>query len=170
MEVKITFRHMNSVEALKEYAWEKFSKIRKYMEEPIEVSLVMSIEKHRHIAEVMIKGKGVNIKAQESTNDMHSSIDLLVDKVEKQLRRRKDRLVDLKHENIVTTFPKEFHQVPNLKIEFYTKEPMSLVEAIEKFEEKNEKFMMFIDSLSNEVCALIKGDDGELTLFRPQIQ
>ncbi|RME01421.1 MAG: ribosome-associated translation inhibitor RaiA, partial [Deltaproteobacteria bacterium] len=54
MNISVTFRHMEPSEALKAYAEEKLGKLKKYVIPPVEVNVVLSVEKFRHIAEVTL--------------------------------------------------------------------------------------------------------------------
>ena len=92
MQTTTTFRHIEQSDALKSYAEEKLERVKKYIDEPIIAQTYMTVEKIRHIVEITLTAKGVTIKASEATNDMYASIDAVVDKIERQLRRYKERL------------------------------------------------------------------------------
>ena len=100
MQVVVTFRHMDKSDALRDYATEKSERLAKYLHEPVEVHWVLSIEKIRHIADATVVAGGVSIKGQESTQDMYSAIDAVIDKLEKQVRRHKEKIKHHKmHDN-----------------------------------------------------------------------
>ena len=61
MQVSVTFRHMDSQESLKEYASHRVKRVKKYMDNPLEAQVILSVEKFRHIAEVTINGNGITI-------------------------------------------------------------------------------------------------------------
>ena len=69
MELTVTFRHLESNEALKSYAQEKASRIEKYLTRVQEIHVVLSREKHRHIAEVIVNVNKAIITAKEVTED-----------------------------------------------------------------------------------------------------
>ena len=98
MQLSITFRHIESSEAVKEYAKEKLERIRKYFPDPIKGHVVFSLDGgYQHIADVVITlHNGIVIKGVEATEDLYSSIDLVMAKIERQLRRYKDRIRDHK--------------------------------------------------------------------------
>ena len=96
MQFSVTFRHMEATDALKEYARQKLERIRKYIRKPIDCKVVFSLERHHHIADMTIKVDGIVIKGNERTEDMYSSIDVLVDKMERQIRKYKEKLRDHK--------------------------------------------------------------------------
>ena len=93
MQFSVTFRHMEATEALKNYAKDRVQRIKKYFPEPISVHVVMSTERYNHRADVNVKlHNGLKIAGHESTENMYSSIDLVVAKIERQVRRYKDKL------------------------------------------------------------------------------
>lgn len=96
MQVSVTFRHMESTEALKSYALEKTGHLDKYNLKPADVHWVLSVEKIRHIAEVTVSSKGVTFKAHEEQGDLYSAIDMTIDKLEMQVRKYKEKLKDHK--------------------------------------------------------------------------
>ncbi|OIP37070.1 MAG: ribosomal subunit interface protein [Deltaproteobacteria bacterium CG2_30_63_29] len=93
MQVYVSFRHMEPSEPLKEYAEEKIKRvIRKYIRGNFDAQVTLAVEKFRHIANFLVSYKGLSIKCEESSDDMYSSIDLALDKLERQVRRYKDKL------------------------------------------------------------------------------
>lgn len=102
MRLIIKGRNIELTPALKEYATEKLSKISKLFDQIIEVSAILSVEKNpsisaNQIAEVIVHLKKGRIQAKEASDSMYSSIDLLVDKVERQIVKHKSKLVDRIH-------------------------------------------------------------------------
>ncbi len=92
MQVSVTFRRMEGAEAVKEYAASKVAKINKYLYQPAEASIVLTREKHRIIAEINVTSQRFSLKGQEETEDVYSAIDLVVDKIERQLVKRKEKM------------------------------------------------------------------------------
>lgn len=97
MSTNVSFRQMESSPALRDYATGKLDRIvDKYVHGHIEADVVMSVEKFWHIANFTIQIKNLTVKGRERSEDMYSSIDLALAKIEKQLRRHKDRIRDHK--------------------------------------------------------------------------
>src|SRR5579859_1223678 len=94
MQLSVTFRHMDATDALKEYAREKVERIRKYFPDPIKAHVVLACDRgYNHIADVMLTlHNGIVIKGNETTEDMYSSIDLVMAKIERQVRRYKEKI------------------------------------------------------------------------------
>jgi len=99
MQLSTTFRHMDGSQAVREYAAEKLEKIRKYFnKDPISAHAVFSVERgFHHVADLNITlPNGIVINAKETTEDMYSSIDLAAARIERQVRRWKDKIRDHK--------------------------------------------------------------------------
>ena len=99
MQLSTTFRHMDASQAVREYAAEKLEKIRKYFnKDPISAHAVFSVERgFHHVADLNITlPSGIVINAKETTEDMYSSIDLAAARIERQVRRWKDKIRDHK--------------------------------------------------------------------------
>jgi len=95
INISVTFRHTEPTEALKSYITEKLTHIlQKYMRYQTEVKVVLSVEKRDHNAEVILHSKGYDISGSATTTDLYSAIDKVVDNINAQLRRQKERTVD----------------------------------------------------------------------------
>jgi putative sigma-54 modulation protein len=99
MHLATTFRHMDVSQAVKSYAEERLEKIRKYFQgELIAAHAIFAVERnHNHMAEFQITlPNGIVIQARETTEDMYSSIDLAGARIERQVRKWKDKIRDHK--------------------------------------------------------------------------
>lgn len=96
MQVSVTFRHMNASDALKDHAMEKASRINKYFDQASEANVVLSTERYSHKAEVTILAHGIVICGKEASTDMYNSIDRAVEKIEKQVKRYRNKIVSLR--------------------------------------------------------------------------
>ena len=92
VKVSVTFRHTQPTDALKHYAEEKVDKIGKYFYRPLEAHVVLSVDsRDRQVAEVILQTGRVTIHGREETTDLYSAIDLVIDKVEQQVRKYKTK-------------------------------------------------------------------------------
>ena len=91
MKVDITGRNIEITPALREHSEDKLGKLDKILEGPTEAHVVLFIEKHRHVAEIQLKNRVGVFSGQEETGDLYVSIDSVVDKLESQVRRFKDK-------------------------------------------------------------------------------
>jgi putative sigma-54 modulation protein len=89
MRIAFTFRHLDSSDSLKNYASEKLSKLQKYLRAPLDADVTLSMERHVHQVEVLLRCDGHSYVATQQSDDMYASIDLVVDTIESQVRRTK---------------------------------------------------------------------------------
>ncbi|UCD83458.1 MAG: ribosome-associated translation inhibitor RaiA [Deltaproteobacteria bacterium] len=91
MKISVTSRHLKSNKGLRDYVEEKLLKMGKYLSEPIEANVVLTGEKFRQLSEVAITHSGLTTRGEGEAADIRSAIDNAIEKLEKQLRRQKDK-------------------------------------------------------------------------------
>ena len=97
MQFAVTFRHMEPTEALKTYAKDRMERVRKYLPDPISCHVVLSTERHNHRIDVTFQlHNGLSVAGHETTENMYSSIDLCIAKIERQVRKYKGKLEGMK--------------------------------------------------------------------------
>jgi len=89
MNVKITFRKMDSSEAVQKHVHDKLAKLQKFLRQPMSAKVTLSLDHLQRIAEAQISAGGEHHEARESSADMHESIDKMVAKLERQIRGAK---------------------------------------------------------------------------------
>jgi putative sigma-54 modulation protein len=93
--ISVTFRHTDSTDALKSYATDKVAQsLKKYVHQPADVRVILSVEKRDHTAEVIINSKGYDFTSSATQEDLYAAIDKMIDAMSKQLRRQKEKNVD----------------------------------------------------------------------------
>ena len=177
MDIAVTFRHIEPTDSLKTYAEEKLSKIDKYFDFPIEAHVVLEVQKFRRVADVTLSVNGVIIKAVEETEDMYSAIDQVMDKIEKQVRRyrektRTKRTEDRKSEKTLgVEAGEETADIsldgPRIEVEKLVAKPMDPEEAAMQFTMSQQDFMVFRNSHSREINVIYQRKDGNLGLIEP---
>ncbi|ROQ91019.1 ribosome hibernation-promoting factor, HPF/YfiA family [Desulfosoma caldarium] len=177
MQINVAFRHTEASEALKRYAEEKVSRIKKYLEEPIEAHVVLQVEKFRHIADVTVESNGLRINAREETEDMYSAIDMVVGKLEGQVKKQKEKLRNRKLTasekaqrltmNILE-WPSEVTSEPRVVTtqQIYAK-PMDVDEAVMQLNLSNGDFLVFTNRATMNVNVLYRRKDGNYGLIEP---
>ena len=93
MSVNVKGRNIDVTPALKEYVEKKITKVTKQFKTVGDISAVLKVEKGNHIVEITVPASGILLRAQETTKDMYSSIDLVVEKIERQIHKYKTRLM-----------------------------------------------------------------------------
>jgi putative sigma-54 modulation protein len=91
LQVNVTFRHMEASDALKDYVMDKVGKVEKYLHPPVDAHVVLSVEKFIHHADITVSAGGVAIRGTERSEDMYSSIDMAIEKIERQAKKHKEK-------------------------------------------------------------------------------
>ena len=175
MDITVTFRHTEPIESLREYAKEKVSKINKYLDSPVEAHIVLSVEKFRHQAGVTLIMNGTRMKAEEETGDMYSAIDQVMDKIEKQVKRRLSKIRDHRSENTkneersvdeagdeAAVFEQD---EPVIEIEKMIAKPMDPEEAAMQLNLLKRDFLVFRNDRSGEINVIYRKRAGNLGLI-----
>ncbi len=112
MQLKITARHFDLTDGIKEHINSELSKLKKYFDDVINVDVILSVEKYRNKCEIELRTMGQKIIASEETNDMYQSIDKTIDKLERNIKKLRDKIKNHKvkdNNNILkNTNEKEF--------------------------------------------------------------
>lgn len=178
MQINLTFRNIEPTASLREYAEGKVSRVKKYVEEPIEAHVVLKVEKFRHIVEVSIDANGLRINGAEETDDMYSAIDMVVDKIEAQVRKYRDKLRRRKPADGVKHLPVSMNVLASgefdedrepqvIKTEQFYAKPMDVDEAIMQLDLSGSEFMVFTNSRSQRLNVLYRRQDGNYGLIEP---
>ena len=96
MNITITFRHMEGTEAVKNHAHEKLAKLQKFLRTAMTAQVTLSVEGLEHVADVTINSGSAHFHATERSEDMYASIDLVHDKLERQIRGAKGATISKK--------------------------------------------------------------------------
>lgn len=99
MKLKITFKHLDHTPALDERIKGKSEKFEKYFQGNISVSWVCWVHEEKHWAEVKVHGPKFDFFAKASADNMYKSLDLVVDKMERQIEKQKDQMRNKLHKN-----------------------------------------------------------------------
>ena len=196
MQFAVTFRHMEPTDALKSYARERMERVRKYLPDPIACHVVLSTERHNHRIDVNFQlHNGLSIAGHETTENMYSSIDLCIAKIERQVRKYKGKLEGMRarphhvvalpwsHSIIDEAFhelngdgtnghaakaPENKAQSPEftvVKTEKFHAQPMSVSDAIVQLNLLHEPFLVFRHDTDGRVAVVYKREDGSYGLI-----
>ncbi len=94
MQVSVTFKNLESSDQLKSFLQEKLDKFDKFFDNHAEANVILSVEKFRNIAEISLSGDKLKVNGKEETEDMYSAIDRTLDKIEKQIKKNKQKIKD----------------------------------------------------------------------------
>jgi len=174
MKVTVIAKNMELTDALKEIVQKKISKLEKYFEAKVEAKATLSVQKNRQIIEVTIPFNGVILRGEEATSDMYKSLDLVEDKLERQIRKQKTRL-SRKHSgslrfaeinNIDSNLEEEDGKL--VRVKKFGVKPMNTEEAILQMDLLGHNFFVYQDSESNKVNVIYKRKYGDYGLLEPE--
>jgi putative sigma-54 modulation protein len=175
MQTSVTFKNLDPSEHLKAYVSDKLDRFDKFLDNPAEANVVLSVEKFRHIAEINISGDKLNIIGKEETNDMYSAIDMVLDKLEKQIKKNKQKIRERRSPSKNRNRSKidENEQLPDDELERQVKirnieyKPMDVEEAVLQMDLIEDNFLVFTNARSDQINVLYRRRDGHYGLIQP---
>jgi putative sigma-54 modulation protein len=176
MQTTVTFKNLNPSKHYKAYVCDKLDRFDKLLDNPAEANIVLSVEKLRHIAEINLTGDRLNINAKEQNTDMHAAIDLVLDKLKKQLKKNKQKIRSRrsgsKDSDKNKTIPGESTINPDesekqITVHNIDYKPMDIEEAVMQMDLISDYFLVFTNSLTNRVNVLYRRSDGDYGLIQP---
>lgn len=179
--VKVTGRHFPITDAINDYATRKIEGLHLDYPKIIEAHVILEVEKYRHSAEVvLVCSNHITIEACEETDDMYAALDAVVDKVARQMRKYKTRLMR-KHrprKDVVQHLEEQvLHPEPSeeaehaehavVRTERYPVKPMFIDEAVLQLEMSHRQFLVFLNARNSRVNVLYRRKSGDFGLIEP---
>ncbi|MDP2167784.1 MAG: ribosome-associated translation inhibitor RaiA [Thermodesulfovibrionales bacterium] len=170
MNVVVNGRHIEVTPALKKYAEEKIGKFDRYLSNITEAVVTLSVQKYVHKAEVLLKANGVMIQAEGSTGEIYSAIDEVLEKLERQVKKFKEKMVSHRRQEKggmpeAGTPPAETPTI--IKRKRFEMKPMNPDEAAMQMELLDKDFFIFTNDQSGDINVLYKRNDGNFGLIEP---
>lgn len=171
MDIHITARHFELDPSMKEYIEEKVSHLSHYFDRVDEAHVVLEAEGHRMVAGVTVHASRSVVSSEQEANDMRVAFDKAIDKVERQIRRYKDRLRSRKGGEPVSEFAEvaggaTIDQI-GIVSEELARRPMTPQEAFRELEALDARFLVFWNSESQSLNVIYRRDDGDYGLVEP---
>ena len=169
MQLNITARHLDLTPALSDYVHRKVEKAQRYFDSIIWAQTILSIEKHRHIAEIIIHTPGSTFRTKGEAGDLYSAVDLATQKLDLHLTRVKDKKRNHRDSKTKIRFQPILTDNPEPPADFggvsevakVILEPRSLTSALRHLRAQPKPFLMFINERTNQVSAVYKkGKEG----------
>jgi putative sigma-54 modulation protein len=168
MDISISFRHLEADENIKKYVEEKITRLQKYVEIPLDVHAVLSLErKYRYRIDVIVTLNGVVINAHEVMDDMYAAVDKILDKLESRLTKYRDKVK--KNREARLKHPTPIEEKNASKIIFsktVDAKPMDPEEAAMQLEASGDSFMIFRETEEGNVCVVYRRKDGNFSLIQ----
>jgi putative sigma-54 modulation protein len=180
MRITFNFKNFDPSDHLRKYAKDRFGKLAKFMAgtPDAELQVNLEVEKFRHIADIVLTGKNVHISAREDSEDMYSTVDLVWDKLEAQMRKTRDK--DKSRRKGGSDNPRmdagsfdddsEAKRKPVIqKTDDFSPKPMIVEEAAMQLESSDNEFLVFLNAESERINVIYRRKTGDFGLIDPGV-
>lgn len=176
MRFIISGKNIQVTDALKENVIEKIGRLDKYFREDVEAHVTLSVKKDRQKIEVTIPMKGSIIRAEEESDDMYVSIDLVVDVIERQIRKYKTKLLKKNRSEVEQVYTPNFiteeddidEEIQIVRTKRFGFKPMLPEEACVQMDLLRHNFFVFVNGDTNQVNVVYKRKDGTYGIIEPE--
>ncbi|HED24389.1 MAG TPA: ribosome-associated translation inhibitor RaiA [Firmicutes bacterium] len=179
MNINVRGKNIEATPALVDYAYKKLSKLEKHFDKSTDVQVVLSVIKEEHIVEVTMSLNGLILRGEEATGDMYASIDMVVDKLERQVRKYKTRLNKSRYKRGVRVISEKHAAVEAeerageeepkvVRTKRFPLKPMSVEEAILQMDLLGHNFFVFTNADSETINVVYRRKDGNYGLIEPE--
>jgi len=179
VQIAITGRNLEITEALRRYAEEKVARLQRFVDQITSVHVILMIEKYRQIAEITLRIRDLTIRGEESSDDLYCAIDLVADKIERQILRYKEKIVE--HVGRGPGRSRGRGEIPQgeaepfsrdgpriVKTKRFAMKPLSPDEAALQMNLLGHNFFVFRNARTEEVNVLYRRQDGDYGLIEPE--
>ena len=180
MKIEFTGRHYHPGGRVKEYTEGKLEKLFKFLEEPVDIHVILEIEKRRQIAEFHVSHRHGVLQATEEAEQMHDAINAGIEKIEKQARRSRQKVLDKRRRaqrsddghhwpiDVLDASTVTVGTSPQvIKTSRLSIKPMTIDEAVLELDGSKNDFFVFLDSVSDRVSVIYRRKDSNYGLIAP---
>jgi putative sigma-54 modulation protein len=175
MRYIISGKNIDVTEGLKSAIYEKIGKLERYFTPETEIHVTLSVEKDRQKIEITIPMKGNIVRAEQVSNNMYASIDLVEEVIERQLRKYKNKIMDMKQSAasfnqafIEDDFQEEDDEINIIRMKKFAMKPMDADEACVQMELLGHNFYVFRNAETEEVNVVYKRKGNTYGLIEPE--
>ena len=182
MKIEITGRQIEITPALREFTSDKLRKLEKLLDGPLDVHVVLAVEKHRHVAEIQVKSRTGVFSGTEETGDLYASIGEVAEKLERQALKHKEKVTSRKRregtrapdaaialdQEIAGEMPPDELPARVIRSARYRLKPLSPEDAVLELEATGEDLIVFRDSTTYRVNVVFRRKDGNFDLVDPE--
>lgn len=177
MKILVRGRNVEVTNALREYVEKRVGKLNKFLDNMGDAQVTLNVEKQSHKVEVTIPVNGMILRGEEITGDMYTSVDMVVDKLEKQIEKYKGKLIRRRSQAEQKAAPGKKIQEPRIEDEEgpvvvrtkrFPVKPMPVDEAILQMDLLGHSFFVFPNAETEQINVLYKRKDGNFGLIEPE--
>jgi putative sigma-54 modulation protein len=176
MKIQLTAKHLSVTPAISSYVNSKMEKAQKYFDHIVWGQAILSVEKRAHNVEFLIHAPKQTFRALATAADLYSAVDLASDKIDKQLKKFKDKLKN-RHKNGSAIDEESIPVIPALSAGLsdgikttvirQSVAPMTPAQAIDEMERLDQSFRLFQDKESGQIRVLYRGTDQSYKIIQP---
>lgn len=175
MNIKITGKNIDVTSAMREYIEKRLERLEKFASDNTDINVVCSVEREEQIIEIQVSNGKEFIRVEERNADLYASVDLALDKAERQLRKEKEKRVE-KHQN---NSSKDDFSAETLEHStdsedgitntiYYDLKPLSVEDARIKLAESEDLFLTFVNADTTKVNVIYKRTNGTYGIVVPE--
>jgi putative sigma-54 modulation protein len=182
MHITFNFKNFEPSEHLKDYATNRFQKLDKYLKNSnsSQLQVILEVEKFRQIVEAIFSADEFYLSAQEETEDMYAAIDAVLDKLEVQVKKLRDKQKDKRkrkaakssaEDSNISAQPDEFDLEGSniVKTDRYEPKPIPVDEAVLRLQESDYDFLVFFNAETKRVNVVYRRKNGDYGLIDPRM-
>ncbi len=174
MNTKIVGKSFTVSEAIEDRVNKKLAKLDKYFGDDAQANVKLSLERGRQIVEATISYRGDILRAEESTSDLYSSLDGVIDKLQRQVSRHRARFEKRMGAEVFSQLDQEVVELPVqyniVRTKRFTVDAMSPDEAIAQMDLLGHSFFIFRNEQDGKLCVVYQRDDGDYGLLIPETE
>jgi len=180
MNIALTFKNFEPSDHLRRYAERRFAKLGRFVHkaENVEMTAVLAVDKFRHKADVQLSGDGISIAAEEQSPDLYATVDMVLDKLEAQLKKHAERMKEKRREGKAVKdsvadavfFGGKETAAPLVIVEENVEpKPMFAEEAALQLEQRDEVVLVFLNAETDRVNVMYRNKQGGFGLIDPDM-
>lgn len=178
MECNVTFRHMKPSDPIREYVRDKIEKIARLIGKGVGAQVVLSVEKHLHVAHIELMTDGsLRLRGEERGDDMYASIDMAIEKIQRQVKRYREKIKNHREGTNGRELPHQVLRMPESDLNEGPKVPqivrqetivareMNVDDAVMQMDLMNSDFLVFSNAITHHVNVVYRMPDGDYGLI-----
>jgi putative sigma-54 modulation protein len=178
MNISFTFKNFEPSDHLRKYAQRRFEKLARFTQRAghMEMAVVLVVDKFRHRVEVQLTGDGMSFSAVEQSSDMYSSVDMVLDKLETQLKKHTERVKEKRRgsrELDIEIFNYRTEGEGGERVivgeDKFEPKPMHVDEAAMQLEQRDDEFLVFLNAETEGINVIYRRKNGGFGLIAPGI-
>lgn len=166
MQIKVKTKHLELTDALKDYAQKKFSRIERYFDQVLSADVMLCTERNTHIAEVTVHVNGNVLRGEERTDNMYASIDKVLEKLERQIHKIKEKKRNHHMKQESSELPPQIEAL--MEIHEQPVHPFHPIDAAKELDRLEAPFYLFVNQESGELNLIHRNGNRKLRLIVPK--